>query len=71
MTRHKTYTTLALGDTVRIKAAGDVVGVVSEHLEHLDGSHRWGVDYWHGGEKRSVLCRVDELEVVEKAGRAQ
>lgn len=55
---------MKLGDTVRIKAAGDVSGIIVEHTQYLDGSERWGVHYWHGGERKFVACSPDELEVI-------
>lgn len=51
-----------LGDRVRIVDADDVEGRIVDHTRYLDGSERWGVAYWHNGEREHVNCRSDELE---------
>lgn len=51
-----------LGDRVRIVDADDVEGRIVDHTRYLDGSERWGVAYWHNGEREHVNCRAEELE---------
>lgn len=44
---------------------GDCTGRIVDHTRYLDGSERFGVEYWHNGERKFVNCRADELEAVE------
>lgn len=60
---------LNLGVRVRILAAGDITGVVTEHTRYLDGSVRWGVSYWHSGKREFVSCAADELAAFNEGGR--
>lgn len=55
---------MKLGDRVRIVAAKDIEGVVTEYRKFIDGSERWCVEYWHDAQKREVTCEARELEVI-------
>lgn len=54
---------IKLGDKVRIIEAA-IEGVVIEHTEFLDGTHRWAVQYWHNGERKTINCEARELGVL-------
>jgi hypothetical protein len=53
-----------LGSHVRLVEAGDLTGIVIEHMRHLDGSERYTVEYWHEAEKKEAKCMERELELV-------
>jgi hypothetical protein len=55
---------ITLGSRVTIVEA-DIVGVVIEHTEYIDGTHRWMVQYWHEGKRETVNCEERELRVME------
>ena len=55
-----------LGDRVILKEAGDLSGILTSHTTYLDGSERWGVDYWHNGSREAINCRPDEIERMQQ-----
>jgi hypothetical protein len=52
---------LHLGQRVLIRDA-DIPGRIVDHTHYLDGSERYGVEYWHNGKRELINCRRDELE---------
>ena len=60
-----------LGERVLILNSGEddgiggVRGTITEHTRFLDGSERYGITHWHGGEKRVVTCEARELSRLE------
>lgn len=50
-----------LGQRVEIVEAM-IHGVIVDHTEFIDGTHRWGVQYWNEGKRETVNCEARELK---------
>ena len=57
---------IRLGDRVEIIEA-QIRGV--EHTEFLDGSHRYGVQYWNECKRETINCETRELRVESQPAR--
>lgn len=51
-----------LGSWVDLPESGDIGGVVVEITNYLDGTERFGINYWHNGERKFVNCQRHERE---------
>lgn len=56
---------IGLGDRVTI-AEAQIQGIVVDHTEFIDGTHRYGVQYWNEGKRETVNCEARELIVERK-----
>ena len=54
-----------LGDRVEIIEA-QIQGIVVEHTEFLDGTHRWSVQYWNECKRETVNCEARELKMIAR-----
>lgn len=57
---------LNLKSKVRIRAAKDITGVVVAITSYRDGSTRFAVQYWHGGDRCTTECEAEDLEVIDE-----
>lgn len=57
---------IVLGSWVELPDSGDIGGVVVEIVNHVDTTTRYGVHYWHNGERKFVNCERRELRAAQR-----